>query len=175
MDTLDAIKNTKKIYMSDSSLEMLLDFERVLDQLDLYAFANWKKGELVEGPIISRHWVECTFMWPYAMMPDPAGGKRLLTHHAEITYKKDKLVTPVEVEDPDDFRPGTKKAKLRSDPVWLVTIKMPKELVKDIEEGFMEIEGKDIDVEDLEQAYEQGMNDVTDQTQPEGGEDELQI
>ena len=57
MDIVDIVKNTKKIYMSESSLETLLDFERVLDQLDIYAFENWKRGELVEGPIVDRHWV----------------------------------------------------------------------------------------------------------------------
>ena len=28
----------------------LLDFERVLDKNHLYAYENWVKGELVEGP-----------------------------------------------------------------------------------------------------------------------------
>ena len=39
------LDNTKEIYMTDSSLETLLDFERVLDDLDLYAFDNWKRSE----------------------------------------------------------------------------------------------------------------------------------
>ena len=44
--------NIKNIYMSDGSLTTLLDFERVLDELDIYAFKNWEIGELVEGPDI---------------------------------------------------------------------------------------------------------------------------
>ena len=51
MDVKDIVDNTKRIYMSDSSMETLMDFERVLDEVDLYAFKNWKKGELIEGPI----------------------------------------------------------------------------------------------------------------------------
>ena len=42
--------NIKGIYMSDGSLLTLLDFERVLDELDIYAFKNWQLGELVQGP-----------------------------------------------------------------------------------------------------------------------------
>ena len=71
MDIVDIIKNTKTIYMSESSLETMMDIERVMDSLDLYAFKNWKRGELIEGPIKTTHWVECSFMWPYKMMPDP--------------------------------------------------------------------------------------------------------
>ena len=55
MDAKDIIENTKKIHLSESSMKFLMDFERVLDQMDLYSFSNWKKGELVEGPVIDRH------------------------------------------------------------------------------------------------------------------------
>ena len=55
----DVIDNTKDIFMTDSSLSSLLDFERVLDELDLYVFANWKKGELVEGPVYEKYDSTC--------------------------------------------------------------------------------------------------------------------
>jgi len=161
MDIKEIVENTKKIYMSESSLELLMDFERVLDEVDMYAFKNWKRGELVEGPIKHKHWVECTFMYPNKMMPDPDGGKRLLGYKAIVEYKKDKLSTPVKVEDYGDFRPGTKKPKLKEDPVWLVKIKMPAELVKDTQEGFVELEGREIDLSELENAYDQDLNDMT--------------
>ena len=54
--------NIKNLYMSDGSLASLMDFERVLDELDLYAFRNWQLGELVSGPDIGRYTVSCTFM-----------------------------------------------------------------------------------------------------------------
>jgi hypothetical protein len=53
--------NIRDIYMSEGSLLSLLDFERVLDELDLYAFRNWAIGELVAGPEISKYRVACTF------------------------------------------------------------------------------------------------------------------
>ena len=55
--------NIKNIYMSEGTLLTLLDFERVLDSLDVYAFKNWEIGELVQGPIVSKYEVSCIFMW----------------------------------------------------------------------------------------------------------------
>tara|TARA_B100000424_G_C22924670_1_gene491941 strand:- start:711 stop:1238 length:528 start_codon:yes stop_codon:yes gene_type:complete len=158
MDIIDIIKNTKTIYMSESSLDTIMDMERVLDSLDLYAFKNWKKGELVEGPIRKKHWVEATFMWPYKQMPDPSGAKRLSQYNGLIYYKEDILKTPVKVESYDDFRPGTRKPKLREDKVWLVEIKLPIELLKKYREGYLEIEGKDIDLSEIDKAYEEGLD-----------------
>jgi hypothetical protein len=158
MDIVDIIKNTKTIYMSESSLETMMDIERVLDSLDIYAFKNWKKGELVEGPILKKHWVESTFMWPKKSMPDPDGAKRLLGYNAKVTFTESSLSTPVKVEDYSDFRAGTKKPKLREDPVWLVTIKLPIELVKEFKEGYTEVEGRDIDLQELDDAYEEGLD-----------------
>ena len=65
----EILENTKDIYMSNSSLEALLDYERVLDELDLYAFKNWKKGELVRGPKFEKYYISATFMWPKHAMP----------------------------------------------------------------------------------------------------------
>jgi len=173
MDIADIVKNTKKIYMSESSLDTLLDCERVLDQLDIYAFENWRSGELVEGPIVDRHWVTTKFMWPHKMMPDPDGAKRLLGYNAKVQYEREKLVSPVQVEDYDDFRPGTKKPKLREDKVWIVEIRMPKELIKDINSGYMELEGQEVDMTDLDDAYEQNLSDVTSNNNvPEGEQDD---
>ena len=38
MDIIKVVENSKKVYMSESSLQSLMDFERVLDELDIYAF-----------------------------------------------------------------------------------------------------------------------------------------
>jgi len=153
------LDNTKEIYMTDSSLETLLDYERVLDDLDLYAFDNWKKGELVEGPVYEKYFVTCTFMYDYKNMPDPAGGERLLNYGCEITYKKDILEYPIDVKSYSDFKPGTKMPRMVSKPIWLVTITMPKQLMSDIEQGSIEIENGLLDQEDIEQAAEEGQTD----------------
>ena len=62
-DIKDVIANIENIYGSNNSLNLLKDFERVIDDLDLYVYKNWEDGELVAGPEIHRHTVTCKFMW----------------------------------------------------------------------------------------------------------------
>jgi hypothetical protein len=155
----DILSNIKDIYMTDSSLETLLDYERVLDELDLYSFKHWKMGELVEGPVYEKYFVTCTWMFPYRKMPDPSGGERLLNYGCEVEYWEDVLEYPIDVKTPDDFKAGTKVPKLVSTPVWMVTITMPKKLMTDIQQGSIELENETLDTEDIEAAYEQGMDD----------------
>jgi hypothetical protein len=150
--------NIRNIYMSEGSLLSLLDFERVLDELDLYAFKNWQIGELVAGPEISKYRVSCTFMWPLNLMPDPRGARRLLPFDCVIKYKKTKMKVPIKIVDPSDYRPGTHKAKIKEVPVWLVEITMPKSLMSDIRTGSIELEDQDIDLQDLDNAYEQDLD-----------------
>lgn len=134
-DILDILKNIETITETPNAFEVLKDFERVLDELDLYVYANWKDGELAMGPKIDRYWVTCGFMWPRNKMPDPMGGKRLLDYDCKVRYKKESLMVPRQIESPDDIRPGTKKGKLDREDVWIVEIEMPKKLMKDIYGG----------------------------------------
>jgi len=150
--------NIRDIYMSEGSLTTLLDFERVLDEVDIYAFKNWEIGELVDGPEIGKYRVTCTFMWPLKMMPDPRGGRRLLAFDCEVEYQRKEIKIPIKITDPSDYRPGTKKAKLVTKDVWLVTITMPKALMNDIRTGSIEMEDQDIDLDELDQAYEQDLD-----------------
>jgi hypothetical protein len=160
--------NIKNIYMSEGSLLTLLDFERVLDELDLYAFANWEIGELVAGPEISKYRVSCTFLWPEKLMPDPRGARRLLPFDCDVKYKKTTMKVPVRIDDPSDYRPGTHKAKIIEKKVWLVEITMPKSLMSDIRTGSVELEDQDIDLQDLDDAYEQDLDKQEYQTDNNG-------
>ena len=151
-------ENIRDIYLSDGSLLSLIDFERVLDELDLYAFRNWQLGELVAGPEIGRYTVTCIFMWPERLMPDPRGARRLLPFDCQIRFKKTTIKIPIKIEEPDDFIPGTHKARLVKKMVWLVEITMPKSLMSDIRTGSIELEDQDIDLEDLDAAYEEDLD-----------------
>ena len=131
-DVMDIIKNVESIYDSNTAFNVLKDFEKVLDELDIYVYQNWEDGELCEGPNIERHWVTCSFMWDKENMPDPMGGKRLVDYDCKVRYKKDTLIVPRKITKPDDIRPGSKKGKLDRKPVWVVEIQMPKKLIIDI-------------------------------------------
>jgi len=169
-------QNIQDIYLSEGSLLTLLDFERVLDELDLYAFKNWQIGELVSGPNISKYRVNCIFMWPEKLMPDPRGGRRLLPFDCVVKYKKTQMKVPIKIEDPSDYRPGTHKARITEKPVWLVEISMPKALMSDIRTGSVELEDQDIDLADLDDAYEQDLDQESYQsdTQADNAQQQLQ-
>ena len=137
-DVMDIVKNVEGIYESDTAFSVLKDFERVLDELDLYVYENWEDGELASGPNIEKHWVSCEFMWPKDKMPDPMGGKRLLDYDCKVSYKKISLLKPRKIRKPDDIRPGSKKGKLDREPIWLVNITMPKDLILNIYSGYKE-------------------------------------
>lgn len=136
-DILDVIKNVESIYSANTSLSTLKDFERVLDEMDMYVYKNWEDGELAEGPFMERHWVKASFMWPMEKMPDPMAAKRLLDYGCRVRYEKTYLIEPRKVEKPDDLRPGTKKGKLDRKPIWVVEIMMPRKLVADTFDGYM--------------------------------------
>ena len=142
-DVLDIIRNVQSLYAVGPTLTILKDFERVLDELDVYVFANWEDGELLSGPVDSRHFVTCSFMWPADKMPDPSGGKRLLDRGGKVTYAKDELLKPREIKSPEDYRPGTTKGKIDAHDIWVVQIKMPKELIGNLKHGKDDIESQD--------------------------------
>jgi len=160
------IDNIKGIFTSDASMATLLDFERVLDEADMYAYKHWDLGELVAGPETKKYTVACTFMYPEKRMPDPRAGKRLIAVGCNIKFKKTKIKVAVKVEGPEDFRPGTNFPRSVERTVWLVRIEIPKELMQDIREGSIDLAGQTIDLEDLDNAYEEDL----DKEAQEGGE-----
>jgi hypothetical protein len=137
-DILDIIRNVSDLYENNSSLAVLKDFERVIDELDIYAYENWEDGELCYGPQVDRHWITAGFMWPKEKMPNPIAAKRLQDLGCKIKYERSHLVEPREIKSPDDYRPGTKKGKLDRKPIWIVEIQMPKKVAFDMYRGYME-------------------------------------
>jgi hypothetical protein len=134
-DIIDVIKNLQTLSENNSTFKVLKDFERVIDELDVYVFKNWEDGELIAGPRVNRYDVECKFMWDRNNMPDPSGGKRLADYGCSVVYAKEVIMLPRKIKDPGDFRPGTRKGKIDAHPVWVVTITMPKKLMQDVYVG----------------------------------------
>ena len=139
-DIKDIIQNVEQIYGSNNSLNLLKDFERVLDELDVYVFDNWIDGELVSGPVESRYFIECTFMWPKEDMPEPQGGMRLIEYGCKVQFAEDYIAQVRKIKKPSDIRPGTKKGKIDYFPVWMVKITMPKRLIHNIDRGYTELD-----------------------------------
>jgi hypothetical protein len=146
-ELIDVINNIEQIYGSNNALNILKDFERVIDELDIYVYENWIDGELMQGPIENRYFVECTFMWPKDQMPNPKGGTRLLDYGCKVQWGESVLAKVRKIRTPDDIRPGTRKGKIDMEPIWIVKISMPKKLMHDINRGYKSLDRNK--VEDL--------------------------
>ena len=152
------VDNIKGIMTSDGSMSLLLDFERVLDEADLYAFENWISGELVQGPINNRYTVKCVFMYPYKLMPNPMGVKRLLVLGCNVEFSRSTIKVPIEVKNYEDFVQGTRYPKMQEKKVWFVSIEIPKELMNDVKEGSIDLAEKSIDLNEIDDAYDDDLD-----------------
>lgn len=166
---LESIKQTLvNISKGDSILDTLLEFERTLDNVEIFAYKNWILGELVEGPIISRYWYKTVWMYPYAMMPDPNAGLRLTKLGAKVNFKKGIFKKPVKVKGPQDWvDPESKRAKMSKHEIWLVTIELP---IKYINRGIEQ--NDDIILKDIEDTNAE-LADAFDEQMPDEGSQEM--
>ena len=157
-----------EVSKSNTLLDMLMEFGKTLDELDLYAFKNWDKGEILEGPSIGRHYVNVKLLYPLKEMPDPEGAKRLIARDCLVKYSKDTLETPRKVENfndveisvrPDGGQRFTPKAD--SNPVWVVSIDMPRRYVDEF--SAQHVEAKEdvyIDNEDTDSNAHVGQEQI---------------
>ncbi|MBH18746.1 MAG: hypothetical protein CMD91_04195 [Gammaproteobacteria bacterium] len=166
--------NINSIHGSETLLDLLLEWEDVLDSLDIYAFKNWKKGELVDGPQIEKYWITCTIMYPYKLMPDPDATKRLTKHGIKVSYKEDHYLKPAKLVHPEDSETraneepftdegqkkrseGKRRAKLIKIPTWLVKIEIPRHFIDEFLADTAGTSGDDdIKLEDVKDAYDEG-------------------
>ena len=84
----DAVENVNRINGNETLLDMLLEFEKVLDDVGVYAYKNWMLGEVVEGPLLERYWFNVTLMYPRKEMPDPDAMRRLDKYGCKVEYVK---------------------------------------------------------------------------------------
>lgn len=154
----------EKLQDSPHLLDILIQMEDVLDTMDVYVFKNWLKGEIVEGPIIRRYWLDMTLRYPYKDMPDPKAGLRLLKHNVRVDYEKARYETEefgkggVEVEEVEE---GEEDEHDEKDLVWLVKVSIPRRLVAQMNAAQHDFYDEEIDVDDVEDAQDSGMDDET--------------
>lgn len=175
IDYPSIVSTIKGVFTSDGTMSTLLDFERVLDESDLYAYKNWELGELVAGPNIKRYSVSCMFMYPHKLMPDPRGAKRLLGVGCTIKFKKTKIKVPVKIKDPGDYKTGTHFPKMTEREIWLVSIEMPKDIMNDIREGAIDLAGQTINLDELDSAYDEDLDKEGNETEEKQKEDDMSM
>ena len=153
----------RKVSEGETLLDMLLEFEGILDEIDLYAYKNWNKGEILEGPNLSRHWISAKFMYMAENMPDPAGAQRLLKRGIKVKYCKEELLYPKKIKNWNDVDPndsynfetggftswgglgsvGYVKPKVMKENVWVVEIIMPRKYVDNTIQDYIDVGEED--------------------------------
>jgi hypothetical protein len=93
-------------------------------------------------------------------MPDPRGALRLIKIGCKVTFGKGEIEVPIEVTNYDDFVPGTRYPKMHKRKVWFVEITIPFELMDDIKEGSIDLAGQTIDLSEIQDAYDEDLDDV---------------
>jgi len=151
-------ENLTSILESKNTLDVLLEFESMLDSVNIYAFKNWKYGEVVDGPKLGRHWVTVTLMYPYRLMPDPSGAKRLVNYDCKVNYTKATYITPVKIKTDEDLETnekGQRVPKKVKKPIWLIEITMPRRFIDD---DSITVDNDDIDQDAVEEAYDDNLD-----------------
>lgn len=137
-----------KIKESPHLLDILVQMEDVLDSFDVYVFKNWLKGEIVDGPKVRRYWFDMTLRYPLDQMPDPMGARRLLKHGVRVNYDK----ATVEEEDGSEPEGATH---------WEIKVSIPKRLLSDMNSAELDLYDEEVEIEDVQDAQDEGMNDET--------------
>ncbi len=154
-----------KISDSPHLLDILLQMEDVLDSLDIYVFKNWYRGEVVEGPKVRRYWLDFTLKYDIDRMPDPKAALRLMKHGARVDFWKAKYGKEGEFEDSavsesdmaeHEANGGDEKS---SEDFWLVRISIPRRLVAQMSAEEMDFYDEDVDIDDVEDAKDTGIDD----------------
>ena len=156
----NVLDNLRDIDANGTLLDMLIEFEHVFDKQGLYVYDNWKYGEIVEGPSLSRYWLYVQLMYPYKKMPDPAGARRLLEIGCEVEFKKGTLKVPVDVKSREDLD-ANHHPKLKKHKIWLIDVWMPRKFIDEFTDEKINVGGDTVDVDELNQAYDDGLDDET--------------
>lgn len=133
---MDSTQTLQNLFDQDGLLDILLGVEEYFDNMDLYAYKNWIDGILVEGPIVSKYWVEVTFKYTHDTFPDPRGALIFEKQGTKIFVKPDYEIKPLSHprsdEDMQDVSLQFGSAKLPKDvkePILLVKFQIPRVLV----------------------------------------------
>jgi hypothetical protein len=143
----------KTLEDSDHLLEVLLQCEDILDSLDIYCYRNWFSGEVVEGPVIKRHWVSVGLLYPVRKMPDPRAALRLMKHGVKVEFTKVRR----EVDKHDPMVQAEQNEDHEKDKYWMVELKFPRRLLKKITDDLEQYDD-DVDTDDVEQAKDSGVD-----------------
>ena len=126
----DVRGTVQKLFDDSGLMDILLGVEEYFDNADLYVFQGWIDGEIVEGPVVSKYWVEVTLKYDMDKMPDPRGAYLFENQGTKIMVRQDvERVIPKYAKDMDDLDIESGKVKEKKVPVILIKFVIPRRLV----------------------------------------------
>ena len=163
VDIEELVGTLSSVQKNENSLGLLLAFEGILDHSHLYAYEHWVDGEIIRGPVSSKHWVEVDLMYPVSSMPNPDGGMRLTSIGCHVHYRFDDLTTSVRIRSgsdlvPDDKKAGKYRPKKKKIPVIIYTIQVPRHLFDNYQSLKAEVMNQSVDLDELVAAYDSGLD-----------------
>jgi hypothetical protein len=129
MPNIDKLRSelVTEYYDNSVMLNVSMNIEQFLsDEVLLYPYKNWHKGEIIAGPYIKRYNVSIILRYDYKDMPDPEGALVLKKFGATVTYHKINET----VEDKDVSKKQNKKVT-KKEPAWFIQLIIPRDLVTD--------------------------------------------
>jgi hypothetical protein len=162
IDINEIAATISKVKKNRNTLDLLLEFEGVLDDLHIYAYENWIEGEVIKGPVISKYWVEVYLMYPEKKMPNPVAAERLIKHGCYVFFQKDTISDNVKIKKEGDMvydQDREKRVpKVKTMNVWVVKIVMPRHLLTDYNVKKISAMTGEIDLDSVVDAYDQGLD-----------------
>lgn len=177
----DTREMIQKLFDEDGLQDILLGVEEYFDNMDLYVFDNWIEGEVVEGPNVSKYWVEVTLKYPMDKLPDPRGTYMFHNQGTKIQVRKDIEEVPLDyARGPEDFQDapdgngmGGRKVKLEQVPVMLVKFTIPRRLVDAASVKEYELLDQELEQEELPEEMPQEDAPVEEEQPAELGQEEM--
>lgn len=124
------------LFDSPHLTDILIEFENILDTLDVYLYKYWFDGYVLKGPVIRKYFIE---VWlRYEVLPDPKAAKRMTKHGILVELE------PV-------------KEKEKNKP-WIVKIQVPKHLFGNLALSNFQDYDDEVDLEDVQDAIDAGLD-----------------
>ncbi|SOK58607.1 hypothetical protein [Yersinia phage fHe-Yen9-04] len=179
MDSSQAIQN---LYDQDGLLDILLGVEEYFDNMDLYAYKNWIYGEVVEGPIVSKYWVEITLKFDHQTFPDPVATQMFERQGTKIFIRPDWEIYPIaHPRGNEDMQSvlgngsSMRKPKDERKAIILYKFQIPRRLVNPESFDEYKLMASDFNSNTMQDDVDVPEKDPQDQESMEGQDDDIQF
>jgi hypothetical protein len=129
MPNIDTIRNSlvSEYYDNTVMLNVAMNIETFLsDDVLLYPYTNWGKGEVIGGPYLKRYFASIILRYDYKDMPDPEGALVMKDFGVNVKFKKiyEKVVDEEKSEN-------SSERVFKKEPAWYIQLDIPRDLVTD--------------------------------------------